>query len=237
MKEIDPEELTQFDGKIGNPVYIAQGGRVFDVSGSKLWKGGLHMGRHHAGKDLTTDIQAAPHGTEVLERYPQIGVLKEGEPFGRKIPESLSLLLKRFPMLRRHPHPMMVHFPIVFMFSATVFTLLYLFTGIASLEPTAFYCLGAGLLFTPAAMATGYYTWWLNYMAKPLRPVIIKQRLSIILILIEIVAFVWRMAVPDILMPCGFASCIYLILILSLLPIVIVLGWYGASLTFPIEKE
>jgi predicted heme/steroid binding protein/uncharacterized membrane protein len=237
MKEIDPEELTQFDGKEGNPVYIAQGGRVFDVSGSTLWKGGLHMGRHHAGKDLTTDIQAAPHGTEVLERYPQIGVLKEGESTGRQIPEALSRLLKRFPMLRRHPHPMMVHFPIVFMFSTTVFALLYLFTGIASLELTGLYCLGAGLLFTPIAMATGYYTWWLNYMAKPLRPVIIKQRLSIILLLIEIVAFVWRMAVPDILMPLGFASCIYLILILSLLPIVIVLGWYGASLTFPIEKK
>jgi predicted heme/steroid binding protein/uncharacterized membrane protein len=237
MKEIDPEELKQFDGKEGNPVYIAQGGRVFDVSGSKLWKGGLHMMRHHAGNDLTSDIQAAPHGTEMLERYPQVAILKEGQPTGRQVPEILSHLLNQFPMLRRHPHPMMVHFPIVFMFSTTVFTLLYLFTGIASLELTALYCLGAGLLFTPVAMATGYYTWWLNYAARPLRPVTIKQWLSALLLVFEIVAFAWRLAVPDLLMPFRFASGIYLILICSLLPIVIVLGWYGASLTFPIEKE
>ena len=79
------------------------------------------------------------------------------------MPAMLSRLLVRFPMLRRHPHPMTVHFPIVFAFSAAVFTLLYLVTGIASFESTALHCLGAGLLFTPVAMTTGYFTWWLNY--------------------------------------------------------------------------
>ena len=237
MKEIDPDALKQFDGKEGNPVYLAHKGKVYDVSASKLWKGGIHMMRHHAGNDLTTDIQAAPHGTEMLERYPQVGVLKNGGAAGRQTPEPLSRLLKRFPMLRRHPHPMIVHFPIVFMFSTTVFTLIYLFTGMASLELTALYCLGAGLLFTPVAMATGYYTWWLNYAARPLRPVTIKQWLSAMLLIAEIITFTWRLAVPDILMPFRFASGVYLILILPLFPLVMTLGWYGASLTFPIEKE
>jgi predicted heme/steroid binding protein/uncharacterized membrane protein len=237
MKEIDSEELEQFHGQEGNAVYISHKGKVYDVSGSKLWKGGLHMLRHHAGKDLTTDIQAAPHGPEVLERYPQVAVLKEGESASTQIPELLSRLLKQFPMLRRHPHPMMVHFPLVFMFSTTIFTLLYLFTGIAGFELTALNCLGAGLLLTPVTIATGYYTWWLNYAARPLRPVTIKQVLSFILLAVEIIAFVWRLSAPDILTSFGFASGVYLIFILSLLPIVIVLGWYGASLTFPIEKE
>jgi predicted heme/steroid binding protein/uncharacterized membrane protein len=237
MKEIDSEELKKSDGKEGNTVYIAHKGKVYDVSASKLWKGGLHMLRHHAGKDLTADIQAAPHGPEVLERYPQVATLKEGEPPGREIPELLSRILERFPMLRRHPHPMIVHFPIVFMFSAPAFALLYLFTGFASIELTALYCLGAGLLFTPPAIATGYYTWWLNYAARPLRPVRIKQVLSFILLGIEIIAFVWRLAVPDILSPVKLAGAIYLILLLFLFALVTALGWYGASLTFPIEKE
>ena len=237
MKEIDPKDLTQFNGENGNPVYIVHQDRVFDVSGSKLWKGGLHMKRHHAGTDLTTDIQAAPHGREVLERYPQVAVLKKKDLPEREIPEILSRLLKRFPMLRRHPHPMTIHFPIVFMFATTLFTLLYLITGIGSFETTALHFLGGGLLFTPVAIGTGYYTWWLNYRARPLRPVNIKKRLAVILLGIEIVAFIWRIAVPEILVSFRAASGFYLILILSLLPLVTVIGWFGARMTFPIERE
>jgi uncharacterized membrane protein len=132
---------------------------------------------------------------------------------------------------------MTVHFPIVFMFAATMFTLLYLLTGISAFELTALHCLGAGLIFTPVAMATGYYTWWLNYLAKPLRPVIIKQRVAIVLMICEIIAFAWRIAAPDILAPFRLASGIYLILILFLFPLAVVLGWFGASMTFPVEKE
>jgi predicted heme/steroid binding protein/uncharacterized membrane protein len=237
MKEIDSKELLKFNGKNGKPAYVAHQGKVFDVSKSKLWEGGVHMDRHRAGNDLTTDIQAAPHGPEVLERYPQAAGLKKKEVAERQMPAILARLLKRFPMLRRHPHPMTVHFPIVFMFAATMFTLLYLLTGISAFELTALHCLGAGLIFTPVAMATGYYTWWLNYLAKPLRPVIIKQRVAIVLMICEIIAFAWRIAAPDILAPFRLASGIYLILILFLFPLAVVLGWFGASMTFPVEKE
>jgi predicted heme/steroid binding protein/uncharacterized membrane protein len=236
MKEIDSRELSDGNGQEGKPVYIAHQGQVFDVSESKWWKGGLHMKRHHAGKDLTTDIQGAPHGTEVLERYPQVAVLKKRAVAEREIPEILSRLLSRFPMLRRHPHPMTIHFPIVFMFSTTLFNGLYLLTGVRSFELTALNCLGVGLLFTPLAMATGYYTWWLNYLAKPVRPVSIKKKVSVILLGTEIVVFVWRVSVPDILQAFSLASLIYLLLVLSLLPLATVLGWFGAKLTFPIES-
>ncbi len=237
MKEIDPKELSECDGEDGKPVYIAHGGKIYDVSGSPLWKGGLHMQRHHAGSDLTTDIQAAPHGVQMLERYPQVGILKQTPAIERAMPNMLGGLLRRFPMLRRHPHPMTVHFPIVFMFAAPAFTLLYLLTGIAGFETTALHCLAAGLLFTPVAIATGYYTWWLNYLARPLKAVTVKQRLSMALLGIEIIAFVWRMAAPNILNPFRPASWAYLALILAVFPLVSVIGWYGASLTFPIEKE
>lgn len=237
MKEIEQSELERCNGKNGNPVYIAHKGRVIDVTESAKWKSGVHMMRHHAGGDLTAEIAAAPHGVEVLDRYPQVGVLKGKETPDRPMPAMLSRLLDRFPMVRRHPHPMTVHFPIVFMFSATMFTLLYLCTGIQTLESTALHCLGAGLLFTPVALATGYLTWWLNYSAQPIRPVVIKQTLSWLLLAIAAAAFVWRLAVPDLLVPFGIGSAVYLALILSLVPLVSIIGWFGASLTFPVEKE
>lgn len=237
MKEFDPEELAQCDGKDGRPVHISHQGKVIDVTHSKLWKGGVHMRRHHAGKDLTSDLQAAPHGPEVLERYPHVGTLKKKEISELKIPKTLSWLLARFPMLKRHPHPMTVHFPIVFMFCTPVFNILYLFTGIEAFELTALHCLAGGILFTVISIITGFYTWWLNYMAKPLRTVTIKRRLAIVMLAIEVIVFVWRIKVPDVLDFLGIASLIYFLLVLSFLPIVTAMGWYGAKLTFPIEKE
>jgi predicted heme/steroid binding protein/uncharacterized membrane protein len=237
MKELEPNELGRYNGKNGNPAYIVHRGSVYDVTQSAKWNGGLHMLRHHAGEDLTAEIGAAPHGVEVLARYPQVGVLKKQEAPDRPLPLMLSRLLTRFPMLRRHPHPMTVHFPIVFVFAAALFTVLYLCTGIASFESTALNCLGAGLVFTPVAMMTGYYAWWLNYSARPLKPVIIKQILSWLLLVIEITVFLWRLAVPDILNTFRSVSVVYLMLTLSFVPLVSVIGWFGASLTFPIEKE
>ena len=237
MKEFDIEELSTFDGKEGRPAYVAHQGRVFNVTESKIWKKGVHMRRHHAGKDLTTDLKGAPHGIKMLERYPQVGVLKRVEVQEREIPEALSWLLSKIPMLRRHPHPMTVHFPIVFMFSTTLFNILYLITGIKAFEMTALHCLGAGIVFTPVAAMTGIYTWWLNYMAKPLFPVRVKLRTSPILFATQIVIFIWRILDPGVLDALGFASVIYFILVLSLSILVTTIGWFGAAMTFPIEEE
>jgi predicted heme/steroid binding protein/uncharacterized membrane protein len=237
MKEFDSEELAKFNGENGNPIYIAHQGKVYDLSESKRWKGGLHMKRHHAGADLSTDINAAPHGPEVLERFPQVGVLKLQKESEVELPAVLSWLLARYPMLRRHPHPMTVHFPIVFMFSTTVFNLLYLFTGIKSFELTALHSLGAGIFFTIITILTGLYTWWLNYLSRPVKAVLIKKRLSPVMLILAIIAFIWRLSVPDVLEHISGVGFIYLLLVLSFLPMVTVIGWFGAQLTFPIEKE
>jgi len=195
------------------------------------------MKRHRAGQDLTTDIQGAPHQPDVLERYPQVGVLKTEEAADARVPAALAALLKHFPFLRRHPHPMTVHVPIVFMFSSTVFSLLYLITGEKSFDTTAFHCLGAGVFFNLIAITTGFYTWWLNYMAKLLRPVKIKIPLTLTMLLTSIVLFVWRFSVPDILDSLSGAGLLYILLVLSLSAMVTVIGWNGASMTFPVEKE
>jgi predicted heme/steroid binding protein/uncharacterized membrane protein len=236
MQEFEIVELEKYDGTNGRPVYVAYRGKVYDVSNSKLWRNGLHMKRHHAGQDLTADIQGAPHEPDVLDRYPQVGTLKK-EVVEIAIPQPLAWLLDKVPMLRRHPHPMTVHFPIVFAFSTTVFNILYLITGIKSLEITALHCLGAGILFTAVAIATGLYTWWINYMAQSLKAVKVKMPLSLILLVTQIIAFVWRLNVPDVMDSIQGVNIIYFLLVLSLFPIVVVIGWFGAFLTFPVEKH
>jgi predicted heme/steroid binding protein/uncharacterized membrane protein len=237
MKEFNLEELAGYNGVNGKPVYIASSGKVYDVSESKLWRNGIHMKRHKAACDLTTDIQAAPHGKDVLERYPQVGVLKKAAVEEREIPQPIAWIITRFPFLRRHPHPMTVHFPIAFMLSTTVFNLLYLISGIKSFETTALHCLGGGIIFTVVAITTGLYTWWLNYMAKMLKPVKIKIPLSLIMLALAIIIFVWRIKVPDVLDSLRGVGFVYLLLVISLSVIITIIGWNGAAMTFPVEKE
>lgn len=236
MKKFDTDSLSEYNGENGRPVYIAYRDRVIDVSGSKLWKTGIHMKRHHAGRNLTTDIKAAPHDIDVLDRYPQVGEFVWEEIAEIQVPGFLQRLITRFPMLRRHPHPMTVHFPIVFMTAATVFTLLYLATGLKSFETTAYHCLGGGVLFTLVAVSTGLYTWWLNYFAKPVRAVKVKMRISPLLFGISLAAFIWRILNPDVLLDLHGLGYLYLLLMVSLFPLVTVIGWFGAQLTFPSEN-
>ena len=236
MKEFTPDELAEYNGTSGKPIYIAHNGKVYDVSESRLWRNGVHMKRHQAGTELTTDMQAAPHEKDVLERFPQVGTLKEVAD-EREIPRPIDWLITRYPWFIRHPHPMTVHFPIVFMLSTTVFNLLYLITGVKAFETTAFHCLGGGILFTVVAIVTGVYTWWLNYMAKMLKPVKIKIPLSLAMLVVAVVIFIWRVLVPDVMDSLQGPGIIYLALVLSLFPIVTVIGWNGAGMTFPIDKH
>jgi len=71
-KVFDPITLMAFDGKGGNPAYIAFKGKVYNVSDLKLWKNGVHM-KHQAGYDLTNFIAKAPHGEEKIKSLPVIG--------------------------------------------------------------------------------------------------------------------------------------------------------------------
>jgi predicted heme/steroid binding protein/uncharacterized membrane protein len=215
-------------------------GRVYDVSGSKLWKGGLHMRRHKGGSDLTADIQAAPHEADVLERYPQVGTVTQAAAAPEvetPLPAIVTLLLEKNPFFRRHPHPMTVHFPIVFMLSAPFFLVLYLLTGVRTFETTAFHCLGGGVLFTSVGIVTGLITWWYNYMGQMMTAIAIKIPLSLAMLVLTTIAFVWRLFRPEVMVDPHGIRLLYPIMVLSLAPIVSIIGWYGATMTFPIEKD
>lgn len=76
MKEYTLEELSEFNGKNGK-TYVVYDGQVYDVSNSYLWEDGTHQGLHESGKDLTEDMDEAPHGPEVFKDYPVVGTLKK----------------------------------------------------------------------------------------------------------------------------------------------------------------
>lgn len=234
LKEFTQEEVAKYNGENGQPVYIVYDGKVYDVSENKMWKTGQHMKRHQAGMDLTAEIAAAPHGEEVFERFPQVGVLKpEKDPMDEHVPDFLLAVFRRIPMLRRHPHPMTVHFPIAFMMLFPILNLLYLATGNESFETTAFHVLVAGLVTAPVAMLTGPYNWWLNYAAKWTKEIAIKIFGSLILLALLLVIFLWRVKSPDIMLHPSGARTVYLLLSLTLPVVVTVLGWFGAKMTFP----
>ncbi|EZH66633.1 MULTISPECIES: cytochrome b5 domain-containing protein [Geomicrobium] len=73
------EELEEYDGQDGNDAYVAVDGVVYDVTGVDAWEGGEHApaGGLEAGGDRTEEIEAAPHGTDVLEDLPTVGTLEE----------------------------------------------------------------------------------------------------------------------------------------------------------------
>lgn len=72
MNELTAEDLARFDGKSGQPAYVAYQGRVYDVSGSNMWDGGEHEGAHFAGHDLTEEHADAPHDVYVTD-FPEVG--------------------------------------------------------------------------------------------------------------------------------------------------------------------
>ncbi len=187
------------------------------------------MNRHPSGRDLTGTMAAAPHGREVLGRYPQVRILKKGLPEELKhLPSILQKLLQQFPMAKRHPHPMLIHFPIAFLMAASLFILLHFLFQCSYFEITSFYLLILGAISSPFAMVTGFLTWWINYRLKLTHFVKRKIQLSIILLIFEIVLIFWRSSSPKI------SSPIYLIMMMLILtPIVTLLGYYGGQMTFP----
>ncbi len=72
------EELKTYNGQDGHPAYAAVDGIVYDVTQSRLWRGGVHDPGHgniQAGQDLTEAIKESPHGKANLERFPVVGNL------------------------------------------------------------------------------------------------------------------------------------------------------------------
>jgi|GEM_PF-4726920 uncharacterized membrane protein len=76
-----------------------------------------------------------------------------------RVTAFLQVLLERFPIFRREPHLVVIHFPLVFAIVIPLFDVLYILrTGKTTLEKDSLNLLVLGALATPAAMTTGFYT-------------------------------------------------------------------------------
>ncbi|MDD4311138.1 MAG: cytochrome b5 domain-containing protein [Eubacteriales bacterium] len=76
--ELTLDQLKQYDGKNGNPAYVAVDGIIYDMSNVKAWGNGDHNG-YSAGNDLTDIIKnKSPHGLKNLEGLPIVGKLVDG---------------------------------------------------------------------------------------------------------------------------------------------------------------
>lgn len=75
-REFTLEELSQYNGKEGNPAYIAVDGVVYDVTDHPGWKDGMHS-EVSAGQDITHQLKEAPHGDSKLEGLEVVGRIAE----------------------------------------------------------------------------------------------------------------------------------------------------------------
>ncbi|MBF0457474.1 MAG: CopD family protein [Nitrospirae bacterium] len=74
--EMSIEEVSLFDGSETSPAAcIVYKEKIYDVTQSKLWKGGRHMNKHLAGSDLTAALKLAPHGEDKVIAMPLVGKL------------------------------------------------------------------------------------------------------------------------------------------------------------------
>jgi predicted heme/steroid binding protein len=222
-----PVELSFYNGANGKPAYVAVDGVVYDVSASNSWRSGIHEGIHQAGKDLTDEMLAAPHGKEVLRNMPSVGILQQDKTW---IPHFLITLLSRYPILLRHPHPFFVHFPMAFVFAGAIFIILHLVRPqLAPFEKMTFAMLIMGILFTPPAIISGLWSWWMVYSLHMLPQVFYKIVLSIALLLTEIVCLLLRIGHPFERTARGW---VYFALILFLAVDSLAIGFFGGQLTY-----
>ncbi|KCZ73016.1 putative heme/steroid binding protein [Candidatus Methanoperedens nitroreducens] len=216
-------ELREFDGKEGRPAYAAFKGKVYDVSNSSLWRDGIHAGSHFAGTDLTENMLRATHGEEVLVKFHIVGELSPEKTFRQRLVQRIEGL---------HLHPILVHFSIAYSVAIPLLAFLYIFTEEITFEIASYYILVLGLLTAPLATLSGLFSWKVTYAEKMTKVFARKIIFAIALIVVTTVSFMLRTLYTDILTEVDLNYYTYLALLVSLAPIVTVLGYDGGKIVY-----
>ncbi|TSA49735.1 hypothetical protein D4R47_03380 [archaeon] len=223
MKRFTKSELKNYNGEDGKPIYVAFDNKVYDLSDSRLWADGRHMGVHSAGAELSGSIENAPHDAEVLSRFPIVGELAREE----HAPESLAQRIADL-----YPHPIIVHFPIAFSTTVSLFSILYLLTGEASFELASYYILTLGLLASPFCGLSGVFSWKINYKGVMNNTFSRKIWFTVALMSVTMVCFIWRLLDPTVLVGKTNMSYVYLVMQICMALIAAVLGHTGGKIVF-----
>lgn len=222
-RQFSESELKNFDGKEGRSAYVAIEGKIFDVSESHLWVEGRHMGLHLAGEELNNSIKNAPHDIDILSSFPVVGVLIRNDTASKTLAQRIAGL---------YPHPIIVHFPIAFSTTVSLFSLLYLLTGETSFEMASFYILTLGLLVSPLCGLSGAFSWKINYGGIRSQDFSRKIMFTLALVSLTLVCFVWRFMDPTVLVEKTGMSYLYLAFQIGLALIAAVLGHTGGKIVF-----
>lgn len=236
MKVYTPEELAEHSGSGGKNTLVGVDGKVYDLSGSKKWVNGSHMKRHRAGRDLSRDIRAAPHGQEVLENFDLVGALqdvpaKQYHGFRGRV----EVFLERFPWFRRHPHPAAVHVPIGLIIVAPVLEFIAIVSGSERTDWAVFCCLVLALVSLPPVILTGYLSWWVNYDCAESGIITMKRRLAWLSFVLTGTAVFFRAFIVEPLRFTDAAGILYGVMIVALAGLVGYVGYLGGALTFPYD--
>ncbi len=221
-KTFTPDELARFDGKDGRPAYFAYMGKVYDASGSRLWRGGRHGAAHQAGADLTEPFSRAPHREEVLSRLPILGTLVPKEALGLQ-------LLRRIDRL--HLHATFVHLTIAYTIAAPFFFLAWILSGRKVLDEITLYLLALGLITVPLSFITGAVSWVVNYETKAAFNFNLKFVLGILLLLCLLGSFFVRVTGSETVL--AKPSCWFFLGLLTLqLVLALMLDFFGKKIVY-----
>jgi predicted heme/steroid binding protein/uncharacterized membrane protein len=228
MKKFTKDDLISHNGEHGSKSYIAYKDKVYDVSGSRKWKDGVHVQIHHAGMDLTEAIDNAPHGPELLADFPVVGKLVVRQ-------HSLSHLKRCFTYLSDwHVHSVFSHFSVSSFVLSPIFLLVYLFNlELKLFEDLSFYMLVIGVVSLPFSIVTGLLDWWIKYSLDMTKYLKEKLTFGVLLIVMAVICFFWRISEVNLVLQREPYYLVYVGINLSLLFYAVMLGWIGGKLVFP----
>lgn len=232
MIEFTEEELLKYNGNDELAAYVAFKGKVYDVSLSKFWKNGNHFKKHFAGHDLTAELADAPHGDEVFQNCPQVGVLIAS-------PNEVSLdedeeKKERYRQwyAKYHPHPAVVHFPIALHYFSGFVDVLFLTNPTAEYEAAVFLSFLIATVMGFVALIAGVFSWWINYNFSTSQPFVIKLIGALFTLFVGLVPLVQKFMNPDVPFSHGMDGWIYHGIIFMTVISVTIVGYYGGKITW-----
>ena len=69
-------ELSRYNGRDGNPAYVAVKGTVYDVTNNAAWAAATHFGLT-AGRDLTSEFASCHAGQPILSQLKVVGKIAD----------------------------------------------------------------------------------------------------------------------------------------------------------------